>query len=534
MNSKKFFHSLPFLVLLLFFLLFSFRTAVNITTTTFNDYDEAHRAEGARNMRLNHYFLTPLVGGPYNRPNENSQPYSQDNTKKITPEKGRPPLVFLLMAAASQVFGDKEWAYRLPSFIFGLISFAALYGFILFFEKKKPHLLSLSVALFSFLTAYDWWHSSQMAHLDTGLSFFLAASIFSLLIFVQKRQRKFLTFSGVFLAGAILSKGQPAILFLLPLFYLLIIKKITPRQALELLATAGVVLLPWLIAFDLHFGWGSWFKTYFYSYAAHPAATKIGRADPTQSAPVFWYLRWWFDTFRPAIFLFGAFFLCDLFKKRFSWQKAALFSYIAGGMLLFSLSKSKVWWYVLPLIPAVSAYLYFSAKDYLLENKTGTANLSLAILLSSLPIFLFKTNTISLAYGIVSVLLVFVILNCKLENCDFIENCKLKIENLLPIVLVISSFSFYSHFPVNTPLHPEIKAAGQYYASLSGHKCLLIDEELPYEAALYYSRAGQVWYWLDIQDEPKKDCSYYLLSDRPINFGRLVYQNGPIRLYGLN
>jgi len=501
-------------------------------TIPFHDFDEAHRAEGARNMRLNNYYISPLVGGPYNSGSEiETQRYFLDPDKKIYPEKGRPPFVFSLMAASSQIFGDVEWAYRLPSFIFGILGFICLFLFIRFFEKKHSW-LALSISLLSFLTAYDWWHSLQMAHLDTAVSLFTCLALFLLMLFVKNKKKSFLFFSGFALGLAILSKGPPAVIFLFPLPYLFI------KDLFLLFIFAFLTILPWYIPLSLEHGFDYFFKKYIGGYVASPSLTKIGGGDPTQAAPIFWYLRWWFDSFRPGIVLFGAFFLWDLIKKKLSWAKLTLLFYIVGGFGLFSYAKSKVWWYVLPIIPAVCAYLYFSIKDYLIENKTGIVNLSLVILLSSLPFFLFKTNTISLAYGLSVTLLSFLILVFNWKNLKFVWNFGppaggLEFWNFsLPVILAISLLSFYFHFPTITPTHWETKYVGQFFVSLPGTKCLWVEEDMPYEAILYYSQVGQIKYW-DEDSQLTDGCVNYLVSDKKVSFGDLIYQNGPVRLYRL-
>ena len=510
------------LVLILAFLFFCAQSISNMITIPFHDFDEAHRAEGARNMRLNNYYISPLVGGPYNHPGPHSQ---------LSPETGRPPLVFNLMAVFSGLFGDYEWAYRLPSFIFGILGFICLFLFIRLFEKKYSW-LALSISLLSFLTAYDWWHSLQMAHLDTAVSLFTCLALFFLILFIKNKKRLFLAFSGLALGLAILSKGPPAIIFLFPLPYLIFTKKIKIKNLFLLFIIAFLTILPWYIPLSLEHGFDYFFKKYIGGYVVSPSSTKIGGGDPTQDAPIFWYLRWWFDTFRPGIVLFGAFFLWDLIKKKLSWTKLTLLFYIVGGFGLFSYAKSKVWWYVLPVIPAVCAYLYFSIKSYLIENKTGIVNLSLAILLSSLPFFLFKTNAISLAYGLSTTLIVFLLLNCKLMNCKLIKNLKFKIRNLLPAVLVISLLSFYSHFPIITPTHWETKYVGQFFTSLPNTKCLWVEKDMPYEAILYYSQIKRMKYWNE-DSQLTDGCVNYLVSDKKVNFGDLIYQNGPVRLYRL-
>lgn len=538
MDKKK----LPFLILVIFFGLFLFQTIANITSIPFADYDEAHRAEGARNMRQESFYLFPLVGSPYYQQSSFSLPYSLDQTKTLYGQTSRPPLVFNLMAVSSRFFGDVEWAYRLPSLIFGIASFGAIIIAAYFLAKKKPNFFALAAVLLAAFTSYDWWLSSQMAHLDTAVSLFTALAVFLLIIFAQEKNKIFLFLSGFFLALAILSKGQPAVIFLFPLIYLFFTRKINFKEALLLGLTAFLVLFPWIAAFDTTLGFGSWFKAYFGGYLSAPSATKIGGGDPTQAAPIFWYLRWWFDTLRPGVFLFGAFFLLDLIQKRLSWQKTALLFYIFGGFGFFSYAKSKVWWYVLPVLPALAVYLYLAIADYLKERKDGLANLSLALIIASLPLFLWQTNTISLAYGLITTLIVFLILKLPLANyLSRITSYRfpftsyvLRITHyfLFPLSFLLGLTFFFFRFPAPQPIHSETKDVGQFFQSLPYPKCLWTEENFPYEAILYYSRVGGLDYFGE-DKSLKSDCQNYLVASKPLEGQEIIYQNGPVRLYQL-
>jgi 4-amino-4-deoxy-L-arabinose transferase-like glycosyltransferase len=539
MDKKK----LPFLILVIFFGLFLFQTIANITSIPFADYDEAHRAEGARNMRQEGFYLFPLVGSPYYQQSSFSLPYSLDQTKTLYGQTSRPPLVFNLMAVSSGFFGDVEWAYRLPSLIFGIASFGAIIIAAYFLAKKKSNFFALAVALLAAFTSYDWWLSSQMAHLDTAVSLFTALAVFLLIIFAQEKNKIFLFLSGLFLALAILSKGQPAVIFLFPLVYLFFTRKINFKEALLLGLTAFLVLFPWIAAFDATLGFGSWFKTYFGGYLSAPSATKIGGGDPTQAAPIFWYLRWWFDTLRPGVFLFGAFFLLDLIQKRLSWQKTALLFYIFGGFGFFSYAKSKVWWYVLPVLPALAVYLYLAIADYLKERKNGLVNLSLALIVASLPLFLWQTNTISLVYGLITTLIVFLILKLPLANYLSritsyrfpVASYVLHITNyfLFPLSFLLGLTFFFFRFPAPQPIHSETKDVGQFFQSLPYPKCLWAEEDFPYEAILYYSRVGELDYFGE-DKSLKSDCQNYLVASKPLEGQEIIYQNGPVRLYQLS
>ena len=427
----------------------------------------------------------------------------------------------------------------MPSLLFGLAVFDTLALTIYFLAQKKPNFPALAVALLAIITSYDWWLSAQMAHLDTAVALFTALSVFLLILFAQNKKKLLLPLAGFSLALAILAKGQPAVIFLFPFVYLLLAKKISPKEGLTLLGTTLIVLLPWIISFDKLLGPGLWLKTYFGRYISAPASTKIGGGDPTQAAPIFWYLRWWFDSLRPGVFLFGAFFLLGLVKRKLSWQKIALLTYIFGGFGLFSYAKSKVWWYVLPIIPALSFYLYLAITDYLKERKHGLVNLSLAILIASLPLFLFRSNTISLAYGLLTTILVFLVL--KLPITDYLLPATKKkrlFADLTPsllftVSLLTSLVFFYLHFPAPTPNHLETKSVGQFFQTLPYPKCLWVEEDFPYEAILYYSRVGQLDY-LDEDSILDPACQNYLVAGKDLENLKPVYQSGPVRLYKMD
>ncbi len=531
------------IIFLLFFTLFAFKAIEIMVAKPLHDYDEAHRAEGARNMRLNNYYTSPLTGTPYSQVNEHSQPYALKENVQITPEVGRPPLVFNLMAQFSGWFGELEWAYRLPSFLLGILGFAALLFFIRQYEEKLSW-LALAVAFLAFLTSYDWWHSSMMALLDTGVAAFTALAIFLLLLFVKRQQLCYLIAAGISLGLGILSKGPPAVLFLTPLPYLWLTGRVKIKQLLLLFIVAFITILPWFIPLSLEHGWDYFFAKYIGNYVASPQSTKIVREVAKQNAPFFWYLRWWFDTFRPGIFLFGAFLLLDLIKKRLSWVKISLLFYIAGGLGLFSYAKAKVWWYVLPVIPAICAYLYFAVKDYLEEDDQNILSLSLSIIVASLPLFLWQTNTITLAYGFIVTIIVFIILSCHSESeqsshpeftCPpalFLRGV-VSGSTFLSLAISISLTIFYFRFPTIKPSNPAVKQIGQYYQTLPDQKCLWIEEDFPYESALFYSRAGRVGY-LEEETQLSQNCQNYLIGKESHPDMEKIFAADNIKLYLMN
>ncbi|GEM_PF-1802933 len=544
------------LVLIIFFLLFVGISLNSMVNSSFHDFDEAHRAEGARNMRLHNFFIAPVVGGPYNRcasldletdvklaqsPYQSlfRVPYSQDNSKTLCAVTGRPPLVFNAMAVSSRLFGDHEWAYRLPSFVAGLLGIVIVIIFIKKFNKDAPqnnqtaHTIALILAILVFLTSYDWWLSMQMAHLDTAVSVFTAGAVLVLVLFIQQKRRLYLIVSGVLLGLAIMSKGQPAVLFLAPLPYLLISKKLTLKEIGILFLTTFVTLLPWLIPLSLKFGPLHFIQSYLSKYLASPGSTKLGNTDRSQMAPVYWYLRWWLDSMRPGFVLFSALSLYNIIQKKLNWQKISLLFYILATLALFSYANSKVWWYVLPALPAIVGYLYLSIKDYLENQSTNLINLLLVVVIASLPILRWQSNTVALAYGGGLILVSSIILNLKVQGLKLKQLAVKHQSTLLATTLAIALYCFSTTFPLVNPPFPEAKTIGQFYQGLDQPRCLWLDPDLHYESFLYYTQAGRVEF-LTEESTPNPECNNYFLSEQNLDSYKLLITVGKVNFYQLS
>lgn len=289
-----------------------------------------------------------------------------------------------------------------------------------------------------------------------------------------------LAISALSFALAVLSKGQPAIIFIIPLLTTLIIKKINLRELIKFGLYAAVLLLPWLFLIGIYFD----LKNFFYIFT-HFALDSATLEYSHINAPVFWYIRWWFDTLRPGWSLFLALFAFDLLNKNIDWKKITILVYIFGGLIFFSLSANKIWWYVLPLIPAIAYYIYLSTSDYLARFKSGLINISAVMIIVSIPVFLEETNKMTILYG--------VIITASSLSLLFFRNFTplLRVQKILLVFsMLFCLIVFYSHFPKIIPFHYNTKTVALYFSSLPDLKCLWI-MDMPPEAALFYSNAGE-------------------------------------------
>lgn len=485
------------------------------------DFDEAHRAENAKRMKEYNSFFVPLTGSSQDRIEKLKIPFRQNTDFHLYYHLERPPLIYILMIVSSSIFGNLEWAYRLPSFLLGMTIFLT---FLVFAKKEeKKNIFAIALGLLVLFTASDLWLSSQYAQMDTGISLFLFLSLFTLIYFCSTRKTLLIFSSGIFFGLGVLSKLQPTIIFISPVFCLLILKKLNLKDLVKFLGGFSIVFLPWLVYLTLRFG----IENILYIMPGF-AISSASIIDIHHKAPLFWYARWWWESLRPGWTIFLALLAYDFFSNKLNWKKKTLLSYIFGGLLAFSIPTNKLWWYVLPLIPAVGYYVFLSIKDFL-EDRGKIISLSFAIIVASLPIFLKTSNTITLIYGVLITAIVFLILIRKLT---IKINLGLSEKSIFYISIFLSLIFFLWQFPKIVPYHWNTKPVAQYYKNLPYPKCLWLGD-MPGEAALFYSEAGEVPI-LDKNSQIFSSCkSNYLITPQRFKEGELIFRQGNIRLYKL-
>lgn len=516
----------------LLILLLSFGVFVNLALTQmrqvpFNEFDEAHRAENAKRMLEYNSFFVPLTGSVFDRIIEFSIPFRNSETSRLYLHLERPPLVYDLMILSVKLLGSTEYSYRLPSFILGvavLISFL-IYGFKL---SKGSDYLALILGFLTLLCSADLWLSSQYAQLDTALSLFLFLSLINLILFINQKRPLYLIVAGVSLGLAILSKGQMAILLLWPILYLLITKRISLKQLGILSLTTLLTISPWVIYLTLQFGLVK-LSTVFTKFAIDSASV----LEIHHKAPTFWYLRWWWESFRPGWSLFLCLLFIDILRRKFSYQKGLLLLYILVNLVVLSIPENKLWWYALPLIPVVSLYIVLSLKDYLLSHPNRLINLALVLIVTSRPALYGASNGTALFYGLVSTILsIYILWGFQISLGRFSGRISRFVTNpqvLILAAIIFSVLSFGLRFPKIIPWHWNIKPVSTYYSQLAGKKCLWI-YSMPPESVLFYSDAGEV-FTLNSYSQKYPHCQNYIITPDRLPDKGLIFRQGNMKLY---
>jgi len=313
-----------------------------------NEPDEGRYSEGGREMMATGDWLMPRING--------------------IPHLSKPPLTYWCVGASLRLFGVNEFAARLPAALAALGTLLALYLLVRGSTNEPTALwavLMLTASALFFLIA-------RLITADMLLTCWVTWSVWAL----WRRSQWFF----VFLALGVLTKGPVAVV--LPLFALIGLR---PRLADFRWATGLLVFfalsLTWFVALALQ-NPELWHYFFVREIFQRVATGEHGRSQP-----------WWFL----IVVMLGGF--LPWTPLVFSRNKTGpvrrslgeggtwrMFIMWAGlGLLLFSLSQSKLPTYVLPLMPPLAALAAMSQPRRWLNALSAVA---LAIALTLLVYYL--------------------------------------------------------------------------------------------------------------------------------------------------
>jgi len=295
-----------------------------------------------------------------------SNNYIVQTWKDGAPWYEKPSLYMWCMAIFMKVLGFTNLAAKLPSAIFGFLTVLAVF----IFGKK---LFSKSVGFisaFALLTTVHFLYYSRLSMTDITATFFITSSLF--VYFLAKNSKKNLHFilSGILIGLAVMTKGVVGLLpfpiICLYELYLYLTKqqKISSRiftNYVLLFISSAVIFVPWHFEMYRRFG-----LPFLYEYLGYHVWDRAINAIEDKGNPFWWYLivmkvsmRLWFI----ALLFSLPFVLKKIVKKDNRFVFLAIW---AGFVLLFfSIAKSKLVWYIIPIYPAVSLIVGFFLERFL-------------------------------------------------------------------------------------------------------------------------------------------------------------------------
>jgi 4-amino-4-deoxy-L-arabinose transferase-like glycosyltransferase len=279
----------------------------------------------------------------------------------------KPPFYMWSMALFMKILGFTELAARLPSAIFGLGTVILVYlmGVHIFKDKVVGFLSG-----FALLTTFHFLYYSRASMLDVTSTFFVTLSLYVYFLVSGNRVKTGKpspkpwqnpwTLAGLSCGFAVLTKGVVGflpipIIFLNEIINEGYLKEPFSRVRWKNYWTFGLaciaVFLPWHLIMYVQYG-----NEFLNNYIGYHVITRATQEIEDKGMPIWWYLevmkvsmRIWFVVLLAA-FPFAVY--VGFWKDYKSYRFLVIWSVFV--LALFSLAKSKLVWYIMPIYPAVS------------------------------------------------------------------------------------------------------------------------------------------------------------------------------------
>jgi len=266
----------------------------------------------------------------------------------------KPILYFWLALIVSKVVGSvNEWTVRLPAALGGLGLVLITYEFGQTFYDRRTGFISGLVLATSGRVLWE----SRFLRLDTVLSFFLFLGFYYFLkAFTKKASKNNYLLAYLCFALATLTKGPIALALagLAVLSFILFQGRWKDIREIRLgsgFITAILVLAPWLLMLHMK-GKDQWVSNFIWTHNIQNYALEpIGHVRP-----FYYYFINLPPDFLPWMLLVpGALLFCYPWKDKLrNPATLALVCWFVTVFVFFSLSKSKISYYLLPLLPSLA------------------------------------------------------------------------------------------------------------------------------------------------------------------------------------
>lgn len=261
----------------------------------------------------------------------------------------KPPLYMWITAVFFRIFGVGEFAVRLFSAVSGVLVVLFTYIFAKkVFGRKQGFVSGIILA-----TASHFIIFARRGMLDIPLTLFFILSFY--FFWVSRDNPKNMILSGLFFGLAVMTKGAggvliPVIIFLYLLLSLEIFKFLSNVYFWLGWVVGLIVFLPWHLYEYVLYG-----KRFVDDYLLYHVLRRSNEAIEGHSGGSVYYLKKFMQKFKPwsivAVPSF-AFFIYEAVKRK----KEYLFFivWILTVFLFYTLVKTKLQWYVIPMYPAVA------------------------------------------------------------------------------------------------------------------------------------------------------------------------------------
>ncbi|MDR2017395.1 MAG: glycosyltransferase family 39 protein [Syntrophobacterales bacterium] len=260
----------------------------------------------------------------------------------------KPPLFYWATALSYKIFGTNEWSFRLPNALSALICVMALYfGARRWFGSDVAFLSSVIL-----MSSFGFFAMARIVTLDMFFSLWLFLSVLCFYGYYREQKPLFVYLFFVAMGLSTLTKGPVSIILVgTTIFIFLLSEKnlsfLKEMKWIRGLAIYLIVTVPWIVAISLRE------KEFLYFFVVDQNILRFLTTKHKRTGSLFYFF--------PV--LFGGMLPWSLFIPRSFvelWNKRELRLFLIWTMVVFgffSISKSKLPPYILPVFPAISLVL---------------------------------------------------------------------------------------------------------------------------------------------------------------------------------
>jgi len=336
----------------------------NLGASTIHDWDEARRAQNAFEILKTNEWIVLHYGG--------------------TPDLWnlKPPLGTWLIAISFKIFGFNEFALRFWSALFGVLTVVIIYLFGLEIKNKYTGVFA---ALFLLtIPHFMEFHGARTGDLDSMVTFFIVLSLYLFYLSQNRNKPSLLVPTFIAIAIGFLIKGVIILVPLIIIIYLLCFKSFKKtlynKKALRGIIAFFIITTPWFI---LRFIKGSKF---FIKKIEYDMIKRF--IEPIEGHGGGW-INWFYYPFQIyrnlglilSLLLIIAFCYSLYLFKRKSKPASLLIIWISVFIITMTLIQTKLFWYILPIYPALSLLIAYNISPSEKSTKTKKVMISLIFLL---------------------------------------------------------------------------------------------------------------------------------------------------------
>ncbi len=317
----------------IFFFLVVFLCAVklpSILTSDIQPWDEGMYATRVLSVHINGDFFeqsSHSVGGFYSA--------------------SHPPLLIWIGYLVTLITGVNSVSLKLIIFVFSLLC-------VLLMMLIGKTLFSTSVGFYAsliFCSNIIFAVFSQRFQFDYPYTFFILLSFYLIFLFNEKKDYKYLIFSGVSLGMCLMIKILVGFYIPLVLFvsYFLIRDKVSYKfKDLIVLTSIGIVIaLPWHLYMLVNFGTA--FTDYFLKFHIYQRIVE-GVEFNQKSSGVLYHINYLFSIIPYSILMFPGIIFDFKNYQNLDWKKIFVLVWFISGLIIITLLKTKLEVYVLMIL----------------------------------------------------------------------------------------------------------------------------------------------------------------------------------------